>query len=131
MTRRSARPIAALAGQPGPSAPHPALTPIRAATGPLTTSSGATFSSVVCTPRRLNAGSRMACTAASTTGKYGGSQPAITALAATFSTVATPPSGSTSPRTTWRSSGLSASIASTRPRVGGTIGSPSVQPRSR
>ena len=57
-------------------------------------------------------------------------QPAITALAATFSTVATPPSGSISPSEAWRSSGLCPSISSMRPSVGGTMGSPSVQPRS-
>ena len=90
MTRRTARPIAALACQPGPSAPQPALMPSRRRRGPLTIRSGATFSSVVCTPRRLKAGSSIASTAASTTGKYSGRQPAITALAATFSTVATP-----------------------------------------
>ena len=67
------------------------------ATGPLTTSSGVTFSSVVCTPRMLNSGSSTQATAASTTGRYSGRQPAITALAATFSTVARPFSGSTSP----------------------------------
>ena len=73
----------------------------------------------------------MACTAASTTGKYSGRHPAITALAATFSTVATPPSGSISPSEAWRSTGLCPSISSMRPSVGGTMGSPSVQPRSR
>src|SRR5262245_10705608 len=99
LVRRRARPMVALAVQPGPRAPQPALTPSCRAAGPLTMRSGATLSSVVCTPRRLNAGSRMACTAASTTGKCSGRQPAITALAAIFSTLATPPSGSISPRT--------------------------------
>src|SRR5690606_21220958 len=108
-----------------------AFMPIASATGPLTTRSGATFSSVVCTPRRLKSGSAMARTAASTTGRYSGRQPAITAFAATFSTVATPFSGSRAPRLAVCGSGTQESISSTRPIVGGTIGSPSVQPRRR
>ena len=42
------------------------------------------------TPCRLNDGSHAASTAASTTGKYSGRQPAMTALIAIFSTVARP-----------------------------------------
>lgn len=60
MTRRTARPMAAFACQPGPSAPKPAFMPAALATGPQTTRSGATFSSVVWTPRRLKAGSAIA-----------------------------------------------------------------------
>jgi len=41
-------------------------------------------------PCRLKAGSHAASTAASTTGRYSGRQPAITAFTATFSTVARP-----------------------------------------
>ena len=130
MTSRTARPMAALARQPGPRAPTPALTPSRTASGPLTISSGATFSSVVCTPRMLKAGSSTASTAARTTGKCWGRQPAMTALAAIFSTVASPRSGSTSPSTSDGARTVVAHIASTRGSVGGTTGSPSVQPRA-
>ena len=52
---------------------------------------------VVCTPWRLNLGSRRARTPAITAGKYSGLHPAITALIASFSTVATPFMGGTSP----------------------------------
>ena len=129
MTRRTARPMAAFACQPGPSAPKPAFMPIAPATGPQTTRSGVTFSSVVWTPRRLKAGSAIARTAASTTGRCSGRQPAMTALTATFSTVARPLSGSSAPRTSPGASGAQESASSTRPRVGATIGRPSVQPR--
>ena len=72
---------------------------------------------------------------ASTTGKYSGRQPAITALTATFSTLYSQysrnPVGRMCPTTSsgrwlvWRS------IASTRASVGSTMGSLSVQWRSR
>src|SRR3954470_23644806 len=77
---------------------------------------------------RLKAGSSAASSAARTTGKYSGRQPARTAHAATRSSVASPMPGGTSP-SDWRGS-RPPSIASTRERVGGTTGSPSVHPRS-
>ena len=121
--------MAAFARHPGPSAPKLLLMSSALAIGPLTTRRGATFSSVVCTPRMLNSGSMSAETAARTTGKCSGRQPAMTAFAATFSTVATPLSGSTSPRMSPAFSGEKRSISLTRPVVGATTGSPSVQPR--
>src|SRR5262249_58002451 len=87
----SARPMVALARQPGPSAPKLALISSSAAARPLTISRGVTFSSVVWTPRRLKTGSTIASTAAITSNRCSGRHPAITALTAIFSTVATPP----------------------------------------
>ena len=64
-----ARPIVALARNPGPKSPDPAWSPMARAYGPVTIASGATGWVVACTPYRLNAGSSMACTAATMTGK--------------------------------------------------------------
>ena len=79
----------------------------------------------------LKSGSSTHSTAASTTGRYSGRQPAITALAATFSTVASPFSGSTSPSTSVGARSVKASACFTRATVGGTTGRPSLQPRRR
>ena len=86
---------------------------------------------MACIAYRLNAASDMALNAAVITGKYSGRQPAITALIANFSMVAAPQLGGIS-QITW-SAGKSEheSISWTRSGVGGVIGSPSVQPRSR
>jgi hypothetical protein len=53
-------------------------------------------------------------------------QPAITALTAIFSTVASPATGGTWPRDSSGRRSVPASIRSTRSRVGGTTGRPSV-----
>src|SRR5437763_1765525 len=87
-TRRSARPIVALARQPGPKTPAPQLSSSLARRGPFTTTSGAGALVVAETPCRSKASSHTASTAATTTGRYSGRQPAITALTAIFSTVA-------------------------------------------
>ena len=80
------------------------------------------------TPLRLWAGSSSASSAASTTGKCSGRQPPITALMASFSTVAGPPLGGTGPEALLRvAARRPRSCASTRRRVGSTTGSPSVQ----
>ena len=80
----------------------------------------------------LNASVQAASTAVSTTGRYSGLQPAITALIATFSTVqGTRSGGAIATTSSGRARGVPSSIASTRASVGGTIGSPSVQPRSK
>ena len=55
----------------------------------------------------------------------------MTALTAIFSTVARPMFCGTSATICWRSRRVVASIASTRVRVGGTTGKPSVTPRSK
>ena len=77
-----------------------------------------------------NFGSASASTAATTTGKYSGRQPAITAFVASFSRVASPFFGGSTATTSFAGFPYAASIAATRSWVGGTIGSPSVQPRS-
>src|SRR5207247_417816 len=80
--------------------------------------------------RTWKSGWRTARTLASTTGKYSGRQPAITAFAATFSTVTVPWSGSMRPRTSSGAHVAPRSIASTSASVGGTTGRPSVQARA-
>src|SRR3954469_19936935 len=127
-TSLSARPIVRFAREPGPSTPIPLLTPIASRIGPLTITSCPAGWVVTAWPLRLNAGSSAAATAARTTGKYSGRQPASTAHAATRSSVASPMPGGTSPSD--RCGSRAPSIVSTRARVGGTTGSPSLHPRS-
>ena len=98
--------------------------------GPFTTISGATGWVVACTESRLKSGSASASMAARTTGKYSGRQPAMTALAAMRSTVASPWRGGSTPITSRGSRSVASRNSSTAISVGGTIGSPSVQPRS-
>ena len=81
-------------------------------------------------PWRLNAGSHAASITASTVGKYSGRQPAITALTASFSTVPRPKLGGISATRLSRARRVVARVCSTRSRVGGTTGRPSVTPRS-
>ena len=100
------------------------------AIGPFTTTSGVAICVEHCTDARLNRGSSKASIAAITTGKYSGKHPAITALAANFSTVARPPRGAISPTTSSAERPDASTNARTRPTVGGTTGSPSVHPAS-
>src|SRR6266550_2257766 len=125
-TSRTARPMVALARQPGPKTPAAQLTPSFPRTGPLITTSGVGALVVAETPCRSNAGSQMASTAAMTTGRYSGRQPAITALIAIFSTVAGAHSGGIEPITSCGSRLVPSSILSTRSAVGGTMGNPSL-----
>ena len=100
--------------------------------GPLTIMRGPTKYVVASTPWRLNASVHEASTAARTTGRYDGLQPAMTALIATFSTVAGARFGGTNATTSVAEREVCSSMRSTRPSVGGTTGSPSVRPsRSR
>ena len=80
--------------------------------------------------RRPMAGSRMHSVMASTTGMTSGLQPAITALAAIFSTVPMPKPGSKMPTTS--SAGLpdAATNAATFSGVGAASGRPSLHPAS-
>ena len=117
--RRSARRRAAApgrsSGSPGSrdrARPCRCCTPIAAATGPLTIRAGPQGWVVTACPLRLNAGSSAASTAATTTGKYSGRQPASTAQAAIRSRVASPMPGGTSPSDA--SGSRPPSIASTR-----------------
>jgi hypothetical protein len=70
----------------------------------------------------------MAWSAAPTTGKYSGRQPAITALMAAFSAVTARSRTGSWSSTSSGSHEPAASMASTRSSVGGTTGSPSVHP---
>ena len=98
--------------------------------GPLTMTTGPTGIVVASRPCMLNSSVHAASTAASTTGRYSGRHPAITALTATFSTVHSTRSGGTTATTSSGARVVPASIRSTRSSVGGTTGRPSVQPRS-
>src|SRR6185503_3402856 len=122
---RTARPMVALARQPGPNTPAPELMSSLARIGPFTITSGATASVVPETPSRQKRSSHIASTA-----RYSGRQPAITALTATFWTVARPNRGGTSAITSSDGRPTAAIAAITRPAVGGTTGSPSVTPRA-
>ena len=121
--------MTALARVPCPSALPDAFMPRRAAIGPLTMRSGEHGCVVVCTAWRLNAGSASASSAAMTTGRCSGSAPAMTALTATHSTVATPSRGASTATTSSRRRRVPATIRATRSAVGGITGSPSPQPR--
>ena len=105
--------------------------PISRAIGPLTTSSGAAMCVVACTPLRLKAGAASANSAARTTGAYSALQPAITRLIASTSRVRPPWRGGTRHSTKSGSPPSAATAASTASGVGGTTGSPSVQPCSK
>src|SRR5437899_4758416 len=128
--RRSARPIVAFARQPGPSAPAAELMSSAVRAGPLTTKTGATASVVPDTPTRLKPSPQSASTPAITAGRYSGRQPAITAFTAIRSTVARPKAGATRAIRSSARKPEAAIAASTRSRVGGTTGKPSVTPRA-
>src|SRR5262249_11360127 len=130
MTRRRARPMVALARKPGPKTPAAQLMPMLRRTGPFTMMRGEVALVVPDWPCKLNRESHAASTTASSTGKYSGRHPAITAFTASFSTVARPKLGGTSATSVWRERDVVCSMRSTRSRVGGTTGSPSVTPRS-
>ena len=80
---------------PWPRQLKPAFMSSVFAIGPLTMTHTATGLVVACMPWRLNAGSATASVAAISTGRYSGSQPAITQLIAMRSTVAAPYPGAT------------------------------------
>src|SRR5204862_48710 len=87
-TRRTARPMVALARKPAPNTDAAQFTSSARRTGPLTMTSGVTASVVPETPTSAKSGSQIALTAAMTTGRYSGRQPAITAFTAMRSTAA-------------------------------------------
>src|SRR5262249_32519042 len=129
-TSCNARPMVALARLPWPRALIPEFIPIARATGPFTMTTGPEKYVVASSPWTLNSSVHAASTVVSTTGRYSGLQPAMTALMATFSTEHSTRSGGT---TATRSSGarvVPVSMRATRSGVGGTTGSPSLQPRS-
>ena len=122
--------MVALARLPCPSTLTPAFMPMRRRIGPLTTSTGPEKKVVASRPCMLNWLVHAASTAVSTTGRYSGRQPAITALTATFSTVHSARSGGTMATISSGARFVPSSIRVTRASVGGTTGRPSVQPRS-
>ena len=130
MSRR-ARPMAALARNPGPRHPASAWMPTCEATGPLTIMTCMAPPVVAAVPARLKPSRMAALTPATTTGKCSGLQPAITALMASFSSVARELRGCITPSECWGSASMAASMSRTASSVGGTTGSPSVQPCSQ
>ena len=88
-----ALPMVAFARQHGPKAPDLLLISNCLAIGPLTIMRGATGWVVGCIPTSPNRSSDIASIAVMIIGMYSGRQPAITALMAIFSTVASPHKG--------------------------------------
>ena len=99
--RRTARPMVALARLPGPNRFTSAFMAMSSVTGPLTTSSGAEPPVEAVEPWKLKPGSFMASKAATSTGKYSGRQPAMTAFTAAAWTVHSRPVAG------WRAMGVS------------------------
>ena len=124
----TALPRVALLRHPGPKAPDLLLISNFLAIGPLTIIKGATGCVVGCMPIISTGFSHIAATAAINTGIYSGRQPAITALIAIFSTVASPQLGGTAAITSDGDRFVPVNILSTASSVGGMIGRPSVQP---
>ena len=129
-TSLTARPMQRLARResPEPSAPCDESRPASCRIGPLTITQGVAPMVVACTPCRLNGSSSMASTAASTTRRCDGSQPAITAFAATLPTVQVLYMGRAQAGDSVGSRAVPAIIAATRSAVGGINGRPSDQP---
>ena len=104
--------------------------PIRREIGPFTKISGPENARVQRSPCIANSGSSAAFMAPSSTGKYSGRQPAITALTAAFSTVQGTRFGGINPIISSAFRVVPANIRATLKSVGGVTGRPSVQPRS-
>ena len=97
--------------------------------GPLHTITGPTGIVVASTPCMLNSSLQAASTAASTTGRYSGRQPAITALIGDLlDRDLYEVRRHRRPRSRRATGSCPSSIRSTRSSVGGTTGRPSVQP---
>src|SRR5258705_6521293 len=94
--------------------------------GPFTSSIGNTLEVVVVSPNAFHSGSEIASSAAITTGNAAGSTPAIAALTAISSTVATPLLGGSTHNAWSAGYGVAASSASTASSVAGSIGTPSL-----
>jgi hypothetical protein len=119
-----------LARLPWPKTFFPEFMPMARRTGPFTTITGPEGIVVASSPCMLNSSVQTASTAARTTGRNSGRQPAMTAFTATFSTVQGARSGGTT-ATTWSGARVvPSSMATTRSSVGGTSGRPSLQPRA-
>ena len=101
------------------------------ATGPFTIMTCIAPPVVAAVPARLNPSRMAARTPATTTGKCSGLHPAITALMASFSKVARELRGCITPSGCWGSASMDDGMSRTESSVGGTTGSPSVQPCSQ
>ena len=123
-------PIVALARQPWPNALPAQLMSSVFRIGPWTITRGEAICVEHCIPFRLKLSPTIASSAAMTTGMYSGLHPAITAFAATRSTVASPPKGSSVAIRSSAARPLASMNLFTSSRAGGTVGSPSVQPAS-
>ena len=113
-----------LARLPCPSTFTPEFMPMARRIGPFTITTGPTGMVVASTPWMLNSSVHAASTQASTTGRYSGLQPAITALMATFSTVTSTRSGGTTATTSSGERVVPSSIRSTLASVGAHDGQP-------
>ena len=122
------RPIVALARLPFARTLCVAFIPMAVRIGPLTTMNGALPPVLAVLPCSPNSGTHIACTIATTTGMYSGSAPAITAAIATFSAVMRRRRTGSTPTTSSGASRTAPTNRRTASSVGGTIGSPSVQP---
>src|SRR5258706_14383214 len=125
---RNARPIVAFALIPGPKTLLVELMPSFLAIGPFTTIMIVAPERPEATWWRTNSGAASAFTAATTTGRYSGLHPAITALAATFSAVTATLRDGIVATTSSRASPPAARGSSTNARVAGTNGQPAGQP---
>ncbi len=129
VTSRIARPIARFARAPPPLKIDSRVAIARSVTArPDTMTSGQQGCVVVTIPARLKRGSSIMSSAVSTTGKCSGRQPAMTALAATASTVAMRPLGGIAPSAWLAGRPDAATSRATTRRSGGNEGSPSVSP---
>src|SRR5207249_7093798 len=131
ITSRRARPSTVLLaeGAPGPRAHMPAFTLATRPFGPLTRTSGACGPVDMALLRMYIFGSARQRTAVSKSGRCSGPQPAMTALSASFSTVAIPKPG---PSVATTSAGHPGAPHSLGPAAGGVRGAdakPRDQPR--
>ena len=126
--RRTARPTTALARSLLPSALNVPSMPSRRRSSPLMTMNTAQPPVLAVAPCRENSSRSMAESAVTTTGKCRGRPPAITVLTATFSAVTARPRTGSTPRTCSGGMAAASRHAATASSVGGTTGSPSVQP---
>ena len=124
---RIARPTVAFAGLPSPRQLIPMLKRPSCATAPLTITQIPTGFVVGCRADKLNWGSAIASVAAMMIGKSLGLQPAMTALTAINSIVASPYPGGRFVITLSLMGNKCPSIFSMRAWVGGMIGKPSPQ----
>ena len=122
--------MVALARLPGPKTLPAAFMPMSRTTGPETISSGAEPPVLAVEAWKLKSGSLAASRAATSTGKYSGRQPAMTALAAAARMLHCRPVVGCAAMTVSAGRPSIASMARTRDASGGTTGKPSVQPRS-